>query len=533
MPPSDSPSPSNDSQSPPDDSPSEAAPSNRSRRWFPIVARLAVAVIVIAALWHAIENLRGKRAWASAEAHLADLEIPLTLSEAIKLARPVPDGPNFCDLPMVAALRQFSVHPEKGLIFDQPQLVLEFDSLQLPLKPGEMPDFGSISLQQPTDLQAWAAWFKSPAAETSQQQDAQPLDEVAAAEQILSGLSGAQWVYQSLLEAATYSGYAAFPAYLDGDESLPELVALPLPEVSRLLHVGDAIHLRGLAELALSNPDAALAALTVLQRLGEALRSGPTLIHAVNASYLDEACLHLMRDGLRRSSWSADHLPVIRELLSRIQPRQHLHQTLVIELNATVIIGCNYFKTHRSQFATLSGGRPDFDPRRSANPPAGLLWNLLMPRGWLDQNKAHAARLLADHAIIPLRTSQTPELVPPSALAQSPYQMFTSMILIGHLESVLFATDAATWLALSDTALAIRQFELRHGQAPRNLDALVAAGLLPQIPVDPWSLEQSPLTYVIGGTDHGTVWRLYSVGVDPNQAPHAAHRPEWIGSVAD
>jgi hypothetical protein len=107
--------------------------------------------------------------------------------------------------------------------------------------------------------------------------------------------------------------------------------------------------------------------------------------------------------------------------------------------------------------------------------------------------------------------------------------MFTRLILPGHLESVLFATEAATWLSLADTAMAIRQFELEKGTSPVELSALVSAGLLQQIPLDPWSPERTPLSFQIKESDHGPVWHLHSIGVDPERAPHASHRPEWSG----
>lgn len=494
-------------------------------------------MLLVGFLWHVIENQRGRSAWARAEAYLAEQGIPTTLTEALEANRPVVEGANFCRLPMIAALRLFTIHPDHGLVFDEPQLVREFDSLQLPLNTEDPPDFGSITLLEPVDLQAWADWLR-PRSSTDDDKTAPEPDpanhepgERAAAQAILDALSSSQWLYQSLVEAALHSGHAAFPPYLEGDESLPDLVDLALPEISRILHVGDAIHIRGLAELALDNPDAALDAILVLQRLGEALRSGPALIHWLNAGYLDEACLHLVWDGLRRSQWSPDHLQSIRELLSRIRPVEDLHRIMVVELNATVIVGCDFFKDHRGKFAALSGGGREFHPNRITNPPAAFFWQIIMPRGWLDQNKAHGARLLADHGILPPREGRLPERVDPAALDRRPYQMFSSLILGTHLESVLAATEAAAWLALADTAVALHQFELTQDRAARSLSDLVSAGLLEQIPVDPWSRERAPLEFQPGTAENGGVWRLRSAGVDPDKIPHAAHRPGWSAAA--
>lgn len=522
-------------------------PKAARKRRLPVAVRILLALLTLGLVFHWLENHRGRNAWETERQQLAQEQVPLTLAEALAAAAAQRDlrGTNFCRLPLVAALRRFDTGPGGEVLFHDPDLVSQFDSLQLPLRTTEPPHFGAIGLQTPADLTAWTTWLDNgdPGADDASAADlASPSgngDETRAAERILEHLSPSDWVYATLVEAARESGHAVFPPYLDGDESLEQLVDLALPEVARLLHVGDAVQLRGLAALALAEPDtdAALDALTVLLRLGEALRSGPALIHSVNANHLDEACLNLVWDGLRRDAWSPEQIETLRRDLRRIQPREQLRHTLEVELSATVLLGCDYFRTRRGQLGALMRGRPGFAPDRPANPLSTLFWQLLMPRGWLDQNKATTARLLVDHAIHPLARQELPPPFDSSTLARTPYRFFADLAIAGHLYAVNYAIDGAAWLALADTALAIRQFEQRHGRSPDSLQALVDDRLVERLPVDSWSPDGDPLIYVTpsGGavtgadSDAHPVWRLHSIGPDPDHHPAGAHRPEWIG----
>ncbi len=538
--------------SPDDDAPSPAKPAPRRRRRFLLVARILLALLTLGLVFHGLENHRGRSAWEAESQRLQNKDLPLTLREALARAAAARDpvGSNFCRLPMMAALRQFDHAADGSLQFLHPELVQQFDSLQLPLQPGDPPHFGAIGLQTPADLVGWEQWLdgrspsiteRSPSPTASDPTRAS--EEATAASRILEALSPTDWVYQSLVHAARESGHAAFPPYLDGDESLQQLIDLDLPEVARLLHVGDAVQLRGLAALGLAEPDAdaALDAWRVLQRLGDALRSGPALIHSVNANHLDEACLNLIWDGLRRDAWTPEHLGQLRQGLSRIKPRQHLRHTLEVELNATVLLGCDYFKQHRGRLAALLGGNHRFDPSRGPNLPSSAFWHVVVPRGWLDQNKANSARLLVDYGIDPLAEHRLPPPLDSSTLARTPYRFYADLAVVGHLHAVHFAIDGATWIRLAETAIAIRQFEQRHQHPTESLRELIADRWLEQLPVDPWSPSAEPLAYT-PPVDHrhsqpdanhhaDPVWRLHSVGPDPDRDPTATHRPEWVGQA--
>lgn len=114
---------------------------------------------------------------------------------------------------------------------------------------------------------------------------------------------------------------------------------------------------------------------------------------------------------------------------------------------------------------------------------------------------------------------------------QFPVPGGASTLLGGHDRFLELHFRGLAQRRMAATALAIRLYQVDHGQRPATLDELVPE-YLPALPVDPFTEDAGPLRYL----PHGTPPRLYSIGengVDDGSPVQAATGGGWRPSRDD
>ncbi len=235
--------------------------------------------------------------------------------------------------------------------------------------------------------------------------------------------------------------------------------------------------------------------------LGQILSRGGTVIHhLVDIACTERACMTLRRIALRKSlapQTSRSALERLKEGEARLEPiPEILRFEAVYGLSALKMLkpgggaGAGMSSSVPVALVTADTGR------NLANCYAHLIHiaespykphaftafeaRLTQPQGWRICLKKDPVGLILANL-----------LMPTAGKAQC-----------AHLRCL--ATLRAT-----QAVLAVRQFQARTGLPPKDLDELVKAGDLPEVPMDPF--DGKPLRYAL---DPDGSWRIYSVGMN-------------------
>ncbi len=291
-----------------------------ARRALLTIATLATLL----AVFYAVENWRGRRAW---EQMKRELE---TSGERLDLAAfippPIPDDQNFAMAPVWAKLNQggfeagnwawsydtnawFHLWPNVGAL----------NRLKAPM-------LGGLS-GETTDLAPWQKYHRDyhagalllppidakPSAVSGPGYDAFPIPRQAGnpAEDVLIALGRFDEALAGLREAARRP-QARFPIhYEDGMQA-------PLPHLGLLKSASDVLRLRAAAELELGRTDAAFEDVRLIFRLIDALETEPILVSHLVRRSICEVVLNTVREGTARHRWTDAHLATFQNELQKL-----------------------------------------------------------------------------------------------------------------------------------------------------------------------------------------------------------------------
>ncbi len=462
-----------------------------------IVAVVLLATVLIVVGFYRVENLRGARAWEQTRRELSAHGEPLDLAALVPL--PVPDDRNLAMAPVFARSLEYQVDPATSEVRfkNPPPYGQPWNSMPIGASSGNRPKVGRDSWQsgRPMPLDRWQQFYAQAKDFPHPPQPGTP-----AADILLALTKYAPLLDETVRETETRP-QVRFPV----DWQQEPAVAIRLPHFSLLARLVETLRLRASAELVEGRRDEALRDTIAALRLGIVLGRDPLLVGFLSDCTNSMIALQPVWEGLAQRRWSADALRQIQEIL-----RQENHLE-------------NYVRGVRGErwalCATLDAIYRSSGPwRKDFETSDARMVRLisLMPRGWIDQNKAVISRLCqryidavdvpARHLSLARAKAADAEV---EALREKPYLVYTIMARTFFAGSSTLLERAARTQTACDqarVACALERYALEYQNYPDTLAALVPA-YLDGVPSD--VMDGAPMRY--RRTEDGR-YLLYGIG---------------------
>lgn len=341
-----------------------------SRRWWKALGYTALGLITLLALFYAVENWRGARAWKVVRDQLRAQGEPLSFAE---LVPPMPpEDENFAMTPF------FRGYFDKSLSADgkTPVWSVRQEETKLQDWPGKLNDTYNWRLGERYEF----AWNRR--AEDLSQFAGVDVATLPPVEAIRRLLEQSRPILEEI-EAAVRRPKSQFPIHYEDN------VSALLPHLANLKGLGRLFSLRALARLDAGDAAAALQDVLTTIRLAESLRDEPVLISGLVRIAILELAMQPIWQGLADRKWNAGQL---RELQSRLETMDLLVAYQLSARGERIFAQdfCDLVERERNlgEMGMLDGS----DDSHSFH---YRLWNYA-PKGWYVYNKAVIARLLAD-----------------------------------------------------------------------------------------------------------------------------------------
>ncbi len=449
---------------------------------FSLFGKVGAGLVTALALFYAIENFRGARAW-QAERHRLEAK-----GEELSWAKLMPPAASL-DLPR---------RPE----------VVAWRSKEFLSVAGFRPEFAGSSLGSGPDgliaIQNWRTMLLQPAAPT----EAETL--CAAGSSFLKATESLNPVIEALVEAARAGPIADWE--LKAGEPPDSTLLPPLLQMRRLSRV---LRLRIAAHSSCGESQRAIAEMRVMARLQQSLEGLPFAITSLMEMALADEMLDTIHDGLARGQLGERHRREVAALLS-----DGWIESARLALRAER----NWLVFYAESPESASVGR------------LTRLGLRLMPRGWLLRQAVHIARSTDDA----LQLLENPSRIDPSAIdglahgereQTTPYNVIARMTELSVGRLARNAVALQTRVRLIRVAFALSALREKAGAYPQTLSAL-APSYLAAVPTD--IVNGQPLQY--RPSNNG--FSLYSVGWDLKDdgapsGPHAgfAYRRDWALTI--
>lgn len=476
------------------------------QRWLKRLKRLGWAVVwlgTIIALFYAVENWRGRRAW---NAYLEEVKARGdSIEPAAVIPPPVPDAENFALSPIFQ--EAFEARYASTTLQSSP--------------PGSKSQPGwtqteqhlrrlttRLTAYQPRKAPAWTPWqhggFLDLAAwQTFLQADPKPPQSPALqtpAENFLQALAEYD-VYLRELHETKERPYSRFPIRYE------DTLNVVTPHYSLLRDLTQLASMRSTARLAAGDREGAYEDLLLAFRLADSLEGDPAVIAAlVRRSYL-AFWMQPLWEGLARAEWTDEQLASIEQRVAAVNLMKHFHEGVRADRNLWAIPLIEALRKYpdrtrhdemwrqmlRPSLRKLLGDWYS-DPviQMSLDEITAVILHAA-PSGWYDQNKVTASQWNDQVTACVDPVTRRINMDRALALAEdfdrrdkerlSPYG-FLETPNYSHFLVKLANTQAD--LGLARIAIALERHRLRHGDLPEALGELepdfIPAGGLPQDP---------------------------------------------------
>ena len=452
-----------------------------SRRWLRWLLITLASLVTLFALFHAVENFRGKRAWSK---YRAELDAKGVVPDLKKLAPPpVPDDENFAMVPGFEVLQGYTPENPTGEEyneFNRRLNVIRFDGSV------HAPEARQRRLGQRVDLAAWQTYFRESESVPSPESPGKP------AEDVLLGLNYFDDTL-AVLEEAAKRPKSRFD--LDYDAESP--FAILLSHLGPLRDFTDILKLRAVAHLRLGQQEEAYRNLQLILRLEEAIADEPFLISLLVRSYIIGRSLDVLWEGLHAEAWSDEQLAGLQVRLGTINLIAALQRSMEAEQAA------GDHEAHRicqapETFVWLLGESSSFleDLVQGTEPKGKVL--RLVPRGWMYQerrNLNYAYQTFVLPGIDGTNRRVEPQVLNANEAAlknwihEGPNAIFTHRILAGlMIPALVRASEKGAFgqveIDFGRLAIALKRYQRAHAELPASLEELVP-GLMAALPADP------------------------------------------------
>lgn len=425
-------------------------------RWWTwrLTRRLAIATAILAtllALSYAIENWRGRRAFAAVARQAAAAGISLNLRD--QTPPPVPADLNLAKLPLLDAPGD----PKARELFWNAlnaSLTLQSVNRDTPQKPWSLPGEHRPSFleNRPGDIAAF--------------RDAMlHLESEKGRESLASFLGRTTPLLEELATAAEARPYLRY----EYDWKTPVDAFVNTPHFGTLRSLAQAADCHALLAIEARQPAQAARPICLVLRLGSALRDDPFLITKMIAAAMDRPAESSIWQGQLSHVWTHAELDTFATLLAKDGILPGVRRAYVGEAAFGV-----------SLLLQLPSSVPDLAVDREAT--LARIWGRWLPSGWIYQNAASVARhhLTRSLPSLDLEASRVrPETFGPDDQGPHsgfyPYDVFSRMIGVSLKNTTLRAGQAKTTRDLARLALALEKHLLARGAYPESLAPVLAA----------------------------------------------------------
>jgi len=526
---------------PPDTNPIPVAgPQKRSGLLWAALRRLLLAttaLIIAAALFYGVENLRGSHALSSELAEVKRLNIPIDLAALVLPA--VPDDQNLAFSPPFDQLRYTSRDARGSLTnIAAAQVWCDLSSISgAPNYPGVACTWagtlmGTNTSSRRLNLREVADYFRAPArlhkehAQRTRARYRLPVTSSTPNQPVSSGFplppnpgDPARDVLQALslfdadlatLAAGARRPHFQFPIrYEDGISAL-------LPHLPLLKRFAGVFTLRAVARLETGQVDAAWEDFRNAWSFAEAPKDEPLLISQLVRYASLTTALQPVWEGITQHRWTPAHLESIQQLVSTADMIPGIHRALAGErvLIQSIVASAVASPEGRRDLASML----DSVPTTTGLPESdgwGSTYVFWAPRGWLYASTAEASKALRQ-----LETASPEQRLglintwPPAPPSHSKrFLFYRTYFRSNHsdenlVHSLLKGYRAQTQVRLAQTACALERHRLSTGTYPERLEDLVPHWIA-AVPADP--IDQKPLRY---RREDGDRFRLWSVAAN-------------------
>lgn len=379
----------------------------RTLKWL---LRGLTVLLLLAAVFYAEENWRGKRAWDSYRQQLEAQGEHLDF--AYFIPPPVPDEQNFAMAPVVASsyagrLNKADPGDDSVPMTNISRLALELQRTNL-FFPNNV-TIGSWQKTKLTDLKAWQDYYRTrfltndqismspPIPGTAMPENIDPngyTNEVIAivthefpiavqpqspAADVLLALSRYEAALAELQQAALRPA-SRFPLNY---QAVPPW-GIRLPPLADLKRCATVLQLRAVAEMQTGHSDQAMADVTLILRLAEHLRTEPFLLSQGTRIAMIQLAIQPLWEGLAQRQWAANQLALLEKVLAGVDAVKDYGFDIRADLAANLKT-LEYLRTERMANSTtcMCG-----DIMRG---PTLIYWSL--PSGWFYLNARTTAEV--------------------------------------------------------------------------------------------------------------------------------------------
>ncbi len=477
------------------------------QRWLKRFRRIGWALLwlgTIIALFYAVENWRGRRAW---NAYVEKVKARGdSVEPAAVIPPPVPDAENFALSPIFQEAfeaRYASTASQSSHSGSKPQLGWPTQAEQHLRRLTTR-----ITAYQPRRAPAWTPWqlggFLDLAAwQTFLQADPKPPQSPALqtpAENLLQSLAEYD-VYLRELHRTKDRPYSRFPIRY---ENTLNIVA---PHYSLLHDLTQLASMRSTARLAAGDQEGAYEDLLLAFRLTDSLESDPMVIAALVRRNLLVFWMQPLWEGLARGEWTDDRLAFIEQRLATVNLMKHFHEGVRADRNLLVLPFHEALRKYPNRTGHDDMWRQMLRPSLRkllgdwySDPVIQMSMDEITtvilhaaPSGWYDQNKVAASQW--NDQIIACVDPVTRRINMDRALALaedfdrkdkerlSPYGILE---LPNYSHALVRLGNTQADLGLARIAIALERHRLRHGDLPETVGGLepdlIPAGGLPHDP---------------------------------------------------
>ena len=487
--------------------------------WIPPVRRLFAwllrrrflalgCLVTLVALFYAIENWRGRRAWQN---YKRDREAKGERFDLASLAPPpVPNDQNFFETPLWNDLH--FVQTNGITVWSDTNCHDRVVFSVYGPKSDKAPSTSNWVKAQRVDLAAWQAFYRGSnnlfAAQSGPPTNYFPIakEPQAPAADVLLALSKFEANRQLLIAAAARPQARFWVNYDAGFGTM-------FPHLARLKASSQYLSLHANAALKAGDKVTALEDVRILFRLMETFRGEPILISQLVRIAMLQIALQPVWEGLADRQWTEADLSVIESELGKLDFLAD-YQLAMRGERACEIWAVDYI--HREALAGFDEmfGRNEPSGRPELGRSLGRALFRLVPAGWFDQNKLSLCRLQEEYmlSVVVLEDRR----VDPSTAAKGDtviehqegrlFNMLARILLPALGRAAEKSARAQTSVDLARVACALERYRVANGQFPETLAGL-APKFIEKLPHD--VINGEPLKYRC--TDDGQ-FVLYSVG---------------------
>jgi len=498
----------------------------RGVRWHLILLAWILSLI---ALFYAVENWRGRRAWNQLHDRLIAQGEKLDFKDFVP--KPVSGDQNFAAIPVVKTWFQ---SPTNRVSYD-PFPDRWSQAYALVSSPGK----DSAQHRHFTDLVAWEMAFAavrsggSSAGHKLVSKERSREESAKAAAVVLEELKPDAPIFEEL-RAVCQRPNGLYPIEYNTDVPWSIL----LPHLSKIKAACQRLMLKASAELAVGNSQQALEDIKLMLRLADSVKAEPILVsHLVRLASWRLAIVPVW-EGLAEHRWSDAQLVELQQML---QPR-FLHD---VELalraeRAASLYTIDYVR--RNGGIGLLGSLSD--PVSASSESLSELIRPLAPRGWYRWEQVNYCRLwegylrggfnVAEQRVMPAQMVSNSRRVQ-AELGDNPlaillhHRVFAKMLMPSMEKVVLRTATGQTVAQFAALGCALERYRLAKGQFPEQLGELVPQ-FVPSLPNDiitgqPYKYRRAdqgnPVLYSVG-------WNVKDDQGEPGKELFDAEQGDWV-----